>query len=608
MLAPSTLTVALQALGILAQRALAFQDQVPLGQAPSRLDAGHKASAKRPNVVFILTDDQDLHMQSLDYMPLLKKHLLDEGTFYKKHFCTTAICCPARVSLWTGRAAHNTNVTDVNPPHGGYPKFLSQGLNEKYLPIWLQNEGYNTYYTGKLFNAHTTDNYNAPHAAGWTGSDFLLDPFTYSYLNSSWQRNKDPPVSYEGSYTTDVLAGKALGFLDDAASVDAPFFLGIAPIAPHCNVWENMHDDDRTATTPEGAIRVKGALEDLVFTPPIPADRHKHLFHDVKVPRTENYNPDYPSGANWILKLDKLDQQNIDLYDHFYRSRLRALQAVDELIESVVKKLEELDILDNTYIIYTSDNGYHIGQHRLPPGKTCGIEEDINVPLIIRGPKVPQNHVTEIVTTHTDLAPTILNLIGGKVPSVAQFDGAAIPLTRHDIAAAASDRHEHVNVEFWGIGVDEGKPHVSLDSLFANNTYKALRIVSESWNLYYSVWCTNEHELYDLKTDPGQLRNLLVPTTAAEKARTLNGYPIDKVVSRLDSLLLVLKSCKEDTCVYPWEALHPGENVHSLDDALSVWYDEFYLTQQDKVSFSRCELGHFLDAEGPQFRGVDSVY
>jgi arylsulfatase A-like enzyme len=80
------------------------------------LSAG--ALAKKPNIVFILTDDQDLHMQSMDYLPLIKKHITDKGTFYKRHYCTTALCCPSRVTLWTGKHAHNTNVTDVNPPWG----------------------------------------------------------------------------------------------------------------------------------------------------------------------------------------------------------------------------------------------------------------------------------------------------------------------------------------------------------------------------------------------------------------------------------------------------------------------------------------------------------
>jgi arylsulfatase A-like enzyme len=127
-------------------------------------------STTRPNIVFILTDDQDLHMDSLEYLPFVQKHLIQQGTFYKKQFCTIALCCPSRVSLWTGKAAHNTNVTDVSPPYGGYPKFVSQGLNDNFLPVWLQDAGYSTYYTGKLFNSHTVDNYNSPHVNGFTAS------------------------------------------------------------------------------------------------------------------------------------------------------------------------------------------------------------------------------------------------------------------------------------------------------------------------------------------------------------------------------------------------------------------------------------------------------
>ena len=97
------------------------QGQIPLvGIEDATTPSSSSASKPQPNIVFIITDDQDLHMQSLDYMPLVKKHLLDEGTFYSRHFCTIALCCPSRVSLWTGKAAHNTNVTDVKPPYGQY--------------------------------------------------------------------------------------------------------------------------------------------------------------------------------------------------------------------------------------------------------------------------------------------------------------------------------------------------------------------------------------------------------------------------------------------------------------------------------------------------------
>lgn len=142
----------------------------------------------KPNIILIITDDQDLQLNSLAYQPAVQKHFWNEGTFFRKHYCTVALCCPSRVSLLTGRAAHNTNVTDVSPPFGectaylpllsnlsydagGYPKFISQGLNERYLPVWMQRAGYNTYYTGKLFNSHSVLNYNAPFAAGYNGSD-----------------------------------------------------------------------------------------------------------------------------------------------------------------------------------------------------------------------------------------------------------------------------------------------------------------------------------------------------------------------------------------------------------------------------------------------------
>jgi hypothetical protein len=135
-----------------------------------------------------------------------------------------------------------------------------------------------TFSTGKLFNAHTVGNYNKPHVAGFNGSDFLLDPYTYQYLNSTFQRNHDPPVRHLGEYSTDVLASKAYGFLDDAAATKEPFFLAIAPNAPHSNV----------AWTGDGTLNGSS----YTFSAPVSAERHKHLFKDVKIPRTKNFNPE----------------------------------------------------------------------------------------------------------------------------------------------------------------------------------------------------------------------------------------------------------------------------------------------------------------------------
>ncbi|GLA00590.1 hypothetical protein AnigIFM60653_009340 [Aspergillus niger] len=531
-------------------------------------------ASKPPNFLFIMTDDQDLKLDSLSYMPLTTKHMQDKGMSFNNHFVTTALCCPSRVSLLTGRQAHNTNVTDVNPPWGGYPKFINQGFNDNYLPVWMQKAGYDTYYTGKLMNSHSVDYYDKPYAAGFNGSDFVLDPYTYDYMNATYQRNHDQPVSYLGRHTTEVLTEKAMGFLEDALTGERPFFLTVTPIAPHSNM---------NGTYGAGA-------GPLWMDEPIPEERHKHLFPEAKVPRTANFNPEEPTGVSWIHNLPYRNQSVIDYNDHYYRQRLRALQGVDELVDSLIARLEASSEIDNTYIIYTSDNGFHISQHRLPPGKTCAFDEDIRVPFFIRGPGIPEGQQQDIVTTHIDIAPTLFSL--ASLPLRDDFDGTPMP-----IADVEGTLHEHVAVEYWGQAMLEGTPTVP------NNTYKALRILSQEYNLFYSVWCNNEHELYDLspsmttQTDPYQVNNLH-PHVETKNA-TILGYDIPAVIDRLDALLLVLKSCKGRTCIKPWEVLHPDGSVQNLLDALRAQYDEFY-HDQPKVSYDRCEYGYVIDAEGPQ--------
>jgi N-acetylglucosamine-6-sulfatase len=143
----------------------------------------------------------------------------------------------------------------------------------------MQDAGYNTYYSGKLWNAHSVDNYNKPFAGGYNGSDFILDPFTYEYYNSYMSRNGAPPVSYKGQYSPDVTAQKAYAFLEEATSHDKPWFLSIAPIAPHGNIVLG------------GPGTGKGADE---YTSDMPkyAERHAHLFKDYIIPRDANFNPE----------------------------------------------------------------------------------------------------------------------------------------------------------------------------------------------------------------------------------------------------------------------------------------------------------------------------
>jgi len=248
----------------------------------------------------------------------------------------------------------------------------------------------------------------------------------------------------------------------------------------------------------------------------------------------------------------------------------------------------------------------------MQPGKECGFETDVNVPLIVRGPGIAKGKVTEIVTTHTDLAPTFLSLIGGTIRS--DFDGSAIPVHASALESYSLQdaKSEHVNIEFWGFALTEGEYD---QGVFWNHTYKALRLIGKDYNLYYSVWCSGEHELYDLKVrcsldplsasltvlqeDPYQLSNLY-PTnhSATFSFSATSSTNLFHLLPRLDSLILVLKTCKTRSCTHPWEVLHPEGDVKTLHDALHKKFDHFYETEQERVSFTKCEKGYILESEG----------
>ncbi|OAA37401.1 arylsulfatase precursor [Metarhizium rileyi] len=461
-----------------------------------------------------MTDDQDVHLNSLDFQPSVQKHFIQQGTWLQKHFCTVSLCCPSRVSLLTGQAAHNTNVTDVALPY------------------------------------------------------VLIDPGTCVYNNASMVLDNGVWAFHPGAYSTDLVANRSVEFLGDAIEARKPFFLGVAPIAPHA---ETVGD---------------------AFEAPVPAKRHENLFPDVKVPRWPSFNARAAGAVSYFRNLPQLAHDQIDYMDTFYRRRLQSLQAVDDLIEAIMAKLEShADMLANTYLFYTSDNGYHIGQHRLPPGKTCGIEEDVNVPFIARGPGIPVGHVGRFPTSHTDLVPTIFELAG--IPQREEFDGEPMPL-KENRQGRTSTKSEHINIEFWGAGIVEGTAfeNLSKDAL-DRYTYKTLRVDTEDYAFMYTVWCTNEHELYNMKLDPFQMNNLYGSNS------TTSSFEISQLSARLDTLLLTLKACKGIVCRRPWQTLFPTGNVSSLMDAMDPSYDDFFLLSQPRVAFTMCSLGYIAEAEGP---------
>ncbi|PGH14621.1 hypothetical protein AJ79_02956 [Helicocarpus griseus UAMH5409] len=583
-----------------------------------------KEDAKpKPNFVFILTDDQDERMDSLAHMPLVQDLLMKEGTHFTKHYAHLAWCCPSRASLWTGQHAHNHNVTAVEPPGGGWPKIQEIGRWNNYLPVWMQKAGYNTYYSGKLYNNHTVDNYGAhgKHVAGWTESDFLLDPYTYTFIDSTFQHNRgnlhDKPTKVKG-YSTSIITDNTLRYIDDAVKAKKPFLAIAAPVAPHVSI-----------RNPRGAI-------------PVPEEKYDGKLSNLKVPRAPNFNPDEKSGVLHISDIAKVtNEEEIKTWDELYQKRAESLLSVDDMVGEVVKKLEKQGILDNTYIIYSSDNGYHIGHHRMSPGKKCAYEEDINVPLIIRGPGIAKGKETNLVTAHIDLAPTIMNLAGlGGENRKHKFDGQGLelPLEKdEDFENAKKERGEHVNVELWGTYMQEG---FIFPAIKAIQSYKALRIQGPKYDLMYSVWCNQSaHELYDMTNDKFQMNNLYPkslqdkkspkqrkkkapkedkksplkdnkkePRASLEKkqkAGELLGRPLQQVLNRLDAVLLVQKSCKEDECRKPWKQLHPNGRVKNLQDALDKQYDRQY-EKYPKVKFERCLATPVYrpQIEGPQWGDV----
>ena len=363
----------------------------------------------------------------------------------------------------------------------------------------MQEAGYATYYTGKLWNGQTAANYNNPPAKGFDQSDLFVGGHVYVYYNVSHSQNAGPIEFSNGYYSTDLISDRVTGdggYLDQATGSNKPWVMVAAPVAPHVQI---------------GGSALGGTI------PPVPNKKYANLFKDYKIPRTPDFNPDSVSGltlpneslimqiggAGYYRLLPKLNDTLIAYNDEFQRQRLRCLQSVDDLIKKVIDKLESTGQLDNTYVIFTTDNGFHISQHRLLGGKECGLETDIKIPFAIRGPGIKANSTQSAVTNHVDMSPTILALTGAQ--QMPQLDGGVMPWTENLSKVNGSLSHEHTSVEFWGNALAN---HIGgIYSFFGpggyhNNTYYSVRIVGNGYNFYYSVWCTNEHEFYEMKVGP----------------------------------------------------------------------------------------------------------
>jgi arylsulfatase A-like enzyme len=461
-------------------------------------NATPKTAKGKPNIIFVLSDD--LNAEEYQYMPKLKSLIADQGVTFSNYFVPESLCCPSRSTTLRGQYPHNTKVFGNNLPLGGFGKFMLLGEEKSTIATWLQDAGYRTMLAGKYLNGYPGKDGPAYIPPGWNewysavNGDKAYSEYTY-ILNENGKQ-----VSYGNQpqdYGTDVYVGKAVDFIQRTAKTDQPFFIYLAPYAPHA--------------------------------PYTPAPRHANLFPDAKAPRTPNYNEaDVSNKPSYISNLPLMTQKQMDKIDADYRNRLRSLQAVDEGIEKIINTLKSVGQLNNTYIFFTSDNGYHLGNHRMLEGKIAPYEEELHLILEVRGPGVPAGKTLEHLVGNIDLAPTWADLGGATAGDF--VDGRSLlPLLKNNPTPLAQWRHAF-SLEYGPDPLEEQTlaltptPQVPTvddeppDQDQVNATalppdkqqklnipyFRGVRLQTMS----YIEYRTGEVELYDLKADPYELNNM----------------------------------------------------------------------------------------------------
>ncbi len=446
----------------------------------------------QPNIVVIMTDDQD-DFGSLEVMPKVRSLLAEQGVTFTNSFVDFPLCCPSRTSFVTGQAAQNHGKLGIN---GGYGTFLPREGNT--LPVWLQGVGYFTAHVGKYLNGYGSDVPATYIPPGWDQWFALPDPDTGRYFN--YRLNENGTLTWHGStpadYQTDVLAQKAVEFIQGRQGSPRPFFLWIAPLAPH-------------------AVMVAGHA--------IPAPRHDGSFADLPLPEPPNFNEaDVSDKPTFMQALPLMEPEVVDSVTVSFRKHRETLLAVDDMVESVMTALETTGELDDTIIIFTSDNGYVHGQHRRPGGKTLVYEEEIRVPLIIRGPGIPENETRTQLVNNLDVVATIVE-VAGATPGTT-LDGRSLAEV---LTEAATPWRTALLVQ--GVDLPVGfEIHAryfgvrTADFAFAKHYY------------YYSPLV--EEELYDLTADPYELES------------QHNNPAYDAIASSLRDILATLETCAGASC------------------------------------------------------------
>lgn len=465
--------------------ALAAAIPVAAAEPDARVASDQDGGATpRPNIVFVLSDDEDLgiHGRAMQWVRSL---IAERGTVFENAFVTFSLCCPSRASILRGQYPHNTGVLANRAPNGGFVAFRRLGRERSTIATWLHDAGYRTGYYGKYLNGYGSNDAPPP---GW---DEWHAAAAGGYRQFDYTLNENGTLVDYGSapedYMTDVLARKASAHIRRWASEGRPFFLHVAPSAAH--------------------------------SPYVPAPRHAGMFRDAELPRPPSFNEaDMSDKPPHWQTLPLLDADDIDDITRSYRRRLASLQAIDEMVATLVDALADAGVLDNTYIVYTSDNGYHLGEHRMKSGKDSAFEEDIRVPLVVRGPGVVEGQRREEMVLNSDLAPTFAALAGVVVPdfvdgrSLTRLLEGDVPPWREAFLIRRIGYQSDLRVRRQSAAI-------------------ALRTRRHTFVGYDN----GEKELYDLVDDPHQLDNIL--------------HLADPVMlARLGTRLTRLKVCRANDC------------------------------------------------------------
>lgn len=463
------------------------------GQAAS---AAVQASTDRPNIVVIMTDDQ--RADDMKVMTHVDELLVKQGTTFRNSFVSYSLCCPSRATFLTGQYAHNHRVAHNLPPSGGYRKLDHTNT----LAVWLQQAGYHTVHIGKFLNGYGSQVPPETVPPGWSEWYGTPDPGSHRFYEYYINEN-GVLVFYgrrEADYQTDVLARHAVKFIHRMATFDMPFFLSFAPLAPH--------DDSANLNSIPG---------------PEPALRHIGVYQNEPLPQPPSFNEqDVSSKPSGIRALSLLDEDSVQELTASYRRRLESLLAVDEAVKAIIDALEMTAQLAKTVMIFTSDNGFLQGEHRVKNQKLLPYEESIRVPLIIKHPGFTGNRVRDELVQNIDLAPTIVELAQAAATRV--MDGRSLVPLLHD---AIPEWRRHILVESNIKG--PGSRKIS---------YMAVRTVQ----YVYVQYKTGEKELYNFiddachSADPYQL----------DSQHTNPCYR--HLIADLRQQLAILRRCAGDSC------------------------------------------------------------